>query len=103
MPKRKFRVVAKYTTEARGCYGVCCPVIDGIEHGQFIETFDYTEKKLLSIKAYKIQMEKEMNYRRNMKSQGWKDYVGANPYLERYGKENWKTQLQDAPAMRKYK
>jgi hypothetical protein len=103
MPKRKFRVVAKYTTEARGCYGVCCPVIDGIEHGQFIETFDSTEKKLLSIKAYKIQMEKEMNYRRNMKSQGWKDYVGANPYLDRYGKENWKTHLQDAPAMRKYK
>ena len=103
MPKRKFRVVAKYTTEARGCYGVCCPVIDGIEHGQFIETFDYTEKKLLSIKAYKIQMEKEMSYRRNMKSQGWKDYVSASPYLDWYGKENWKTHLQDAPAMRKYK
>jgi hypothetical protein len=44
-------------------------------------------------------MEKEMNYHRNMKSQGWKDYIGANPYLDRYGEENWKTHLQDAPAM----
>ena len=33
VPKRKFRVVAKYSTEARGCYGACCPVIDGVEKG----------------------------------------------------------------------
>jgi hypothetical protein len=46
--------MAKYTTEVHGCYNVCFPVIDGIEHRQFIETFDYTEKKLLSIKAYKF-------------------------------------------------
>jgi hypothetical protein len=103
MPKCKFRVVAKYITEARRYYGVCCPAIDGIEHGQFIETFDYTEKELVSIKTYKILMQQEMTYRHNMKSQGWKDDVGANPYLDQYGKENWKTHLKDAPAMRKYK
>jgi hypothetical protein len=82
VPKRKFRVVAKYTTEARGCYGVCCPIIHGVKQGQFIESFDYTETKLVSVKAYKILMEKEMTYRRTMKSQGWKNFYGANPYLE---------------------
>jgi DNA repair photolyase len=48
-------------------------------------------------------MEKEMNYHRKLKSQGWKDYVSVNPYLDWYGEENWKTHLQDAPAMQKYK
>jgi hypothetical protein len=31
VPSRRFRVMAKYTEEARDCYGVCCPVIDGGE------------------------------------------------------------------------
>jgi len=79
VPKRRFRVVAKYTKEARGCYGVCCPVIDGKEQGQFIETFDYTETKLVSIKAYKKLMQQEMAYRRKMMSWGWKNFNGDNP------------------------
>jgi hypothetical protein len=95
--------MAEYTTEARRCYGVCSHAIDGIEHRQFIETFDYTEKRLVSIKAYKILMQREMTYRRNMKSQGWKNYISANSYLDRYGKENWETHLKDALAMQKYK
>jgi hypothetical protein len=102
VPKRKFRVVPKYSTEARGCYGACCPVIDGVEKAQFIETFDYTEKKLISLKAYKILMQKEMAYRRKMKSQGWRNYNGANPYLERYGND-WEAHLKESPALRKYK
>jgi hypothetical protein len=92
----------KYSTEARGCYGACCPVIDGVEKAQFIETFDYTEKKLISLKAYKILMQKEMAYRRKMKSQGWRNYNGANPYLERYG-DDWEAHLKESPALRKYK
>jgi hypothetical protein len=103
VPKRKFRVVAKYSTEAHGCYGVCCPIIDGVEQAQFIESFDYTEKKLISFKAYKILRHKELAYRRNMKSQGWKNYNGANPYRERYGNEHWEAHLKDSPAIRKYK
>jgi hypothetical protein len=47
VPKRRHRVVAKYMEEARGCYGVCCPLLDGKEHGQFIATFDYTANKLV--------------------------------------------------------
>ena len=102
MPKRKFRVMAKYSTEARGCYGVCCPVIDGIEKAQFIETFDYTEKKLISLKAYKILMQKEMTYHRKIKSLGWKNYNSANPYLAQYGND-WEAHLKESPALRKYK
>jgi hypothetical protein len=43
--------------ERAGAIDVCCPVIDGIEQGQFIETFDYTETKLFSIKGYKTLMQ----------------------------------------------
>ena len=102
VPKRKYRVKPKYNKEARGCYGVCCPVIDGEERGQFIETFDYTETKLVSIKVYNKLMRQEMSYRSKMKGMGWKDFNGENPYLERYGEENWEAELKKAPAMRKY-
>jgi hypothetical protein len=95
--------VAKYSTEARGCYGVCAPIIDGVKQARFIKSFDYTEKKLISVKAYKILVEKEMAYCRKMKSQGWKNFTGANPYLERYGEENWEAHLKDSPALRKFK
>ena len=95
--------MAKYSTEARGCYGACCPIIDGVEQAQFIESFDYTEKKLISAKAYKILMQKEMTYRCNVKSQGWKNYNSENPYLEQYGEEHWEAHLKDSPALQKYK
>jgi hypothetical protein len=38
-----------------------------------------------------------------MKSCGWKDFNGDNPYKERYGDANWEEQLKNAPAMRKYR
>jgi hypothetical protein len=102
VPSRRYRVVAKYTAEARGCYGVCCPIIDGKENGQFIKSFDYTAKKLVSLKAYKKLMRKEMTYRRGMKSGAWKNFSGENPYEERYG-DNWKEELKKAPSMKKYR
>jgi hypothetical protein len=86
----------------QGCYGVCCPIIDGKEHGQFIKSFDYTAKKLVSLKAYKKLMRKEMTYRRGMKSGAWKNFSGENPYEERYG-DNWKEELKKAPSMKKYR
>jgi hypothetical protein len=90
--------MTKYTKDARGCYGVCCPIIDGKEQGQFIETFDYTETKLLSIKVYKMQMQQEMTYQRKMKSQGWKDFNGTKGILNVMAKQtHWK----NSPAMRK--
>jgi hypothetical protein len=100
VPKHKFRVIAKsYTKEARGCYGVCCLVINGETKGRFIETFDYTEKKLVLLKKYKAHMQREMTYHQKMKSQGWKNYNGTNPYLERYGDKMWETHLKNSPKM----
>jgi hypothetical protein len=55
---------------------VCCPDIDGIEQRQFIEAFEYTETKLLSIQRHTKYSGLKM------KSQGWKNFDGANPYLE---------------------
>ena len=103
VPKWRFRVMAKYTKEARGCYGMCCPVVDGKEWGQFIETFDYTETKLVLMKVYKMLMQQEMTYHRKMMSQGWKNFNGDNPYEECYGEANWEAHLKNSPAMRKYK
>jgi hypothetical protein len=62
------------------------------EQGQFIETFDCTETRLVSIKVYKTLMQQEMIRCCKMKNQGWKDFNGANLYMERY-KTNWETHL----------
>jgi hypothetical protein len=81
---------------------VCCPVIDGEKNGQFIKSFDYTAKKLVSLKAYNQLVKVEMTYRRGMKG-AWKDFNGDNPYKERYGDANWEAELKNAPAMKKYR
>jgi hypothetical protein len=47
MPQQRYQIVAKYTKEARGYYGVCCPVVGGNEKPQFMEAWDYREKSLL--------------------------------------------------------
>jgi hypothetical protein len=100
VPQRRYRIVAKYTKEARGCYGVCCPKIDGEEKPQFMETWNYTEKTLVSLKVWNKHVKKEMKYRRGSRHGGWAQYNGENPYLERYG-DNWKTELANSPRMRK--
>ena len=45
MPQRRVRVVQKYTQEARGTYGIACPIINGVKAPQFMETKDYTGRK----------------------------------------------------------
>ena len=62
IPQRKFCIVAKYTTEAHGVYGVCCPIIDGEEKPQFMKTWNYTGKKLVSYKVWKEEERREMAY-----------------------------------------
>jgi hypothetical protein len=89
--------VAKYSTEARGCYGVCNPVINGEAKGQFIKTFDYTQSTLLSLKKYNAKVKEELAYRRSMKGE-WKNFNGANPYLERYG-DDWEAHMKDSPKI----
>jgi hypothetical protein len=100
MPERRYRVVAKYTTEARGCYGVCCPIIDGNEKPQFMMTWDYTEKTLVSYKVWKQHAKAEMAYQRGSKCQGWTPFKGKNPYKERFGND-WEKELASSPSMRK--
>jgi hypothetical protein len=101
MPQRRYRIVAKYTKEARGCYGVCCPKIDGEEKPQFMETWDYTEKTLVSLKVLKKHVQAEMAYRRGSKHGGWAQFTGENPYQERYGDDNWEKELRNSPRMKK--
>jgi hypothetical protein len=60
--QRRYQVVAKYTTEARGCYGVCCPVVDSEEKPQFMKTWNYTGKTLVSYKVWKQEERYEMTY-----------------------------------------
>ena len=94
--------MAKYMVEAWGCCGVCCPIIDRKEHGQFIKSFDYTAKKLVSLKTYKKLMKVEMTYHHGMKTGGWKNFNGENLYEECYG-NNWKEELKKAPSIKKYR
>ena len=63
MPRCKERVKPKYTKEACGCYGVTSLIVDGENQGQFMETWNYTEKNLRSHKRYKCEAAKEMKYR----------------------------------------
>jgi hypothetical protein len=97
-PSRKYRVVAKYTTEARGCYAAC---INGEGQGEFMETFDYTGATLLSLKKYNVKVNEELARRRKQKGE-WKNFNGANPYLERYG-DDWEIHVKNAPKMCAFK
>lgn len=100
MPQRRYRVVAKYTSEARGCYGVCSPILaNDEEKPQFMATWNYTGRTLVSLKEWNKRANAEMAYRRGSKYAGWARYNGANPYLERYGDE-WEKELANSPSMR---
>jgi hypothetical protein len=48
--------------EARGCYGIACPTVDGESVPQFMQTWDYTETTLLSFKQYKSEEATEQRY-----------------------------------------
>jgi hypothetical protein len=48
--------------EARGCYGIACPTVDGESVPQFMQTWDYTETTLLSFKQYKSEEAAEQRY-----------------------------------------
>jgi hypothetical protein len=102
MPQQRYWVVAKYTTEARGCYGVCCPIlINGEQKPQLTMTWDYTGRRLLSLKGWNKQAKAEMTNRRGSKYMGWALYNGENPYLERFGEDKWENESATSPTMRK--
>jgi hypothetical protein len=101
MPRWKARVQAKYTKEARGCYGIACPTVDGESVSQFMETWDYTKTTLLSFKQYKSEEATEQRYQWGMKASGWEPYNGETPYQGRFG-NNWQDHIKTSPRMQKY-
>jgi hypothetical protein len=57
----------------------------------------------VSLKAYKKLVKVEMTYCHGMKSSGWKNFNGKNPYKACYG-DNWEVELKKArPYMKKYR
>jgi hypothetical protein len=102
MPLKKLRTIPKYPQEARACYAVAAPVIAGKRRAQMGMPWSYTGRKLLSYKAWKTAVKKEMAYRRNMKKKGWAPYKTENPYLERYG-DAWEEHLELSPALKKFR
>jgi hypothetical protein len=99
-PARKHRMVAKYPEQARACYGVAVPIQNGQEKPQMMEPWSYTGQKMVSMKVWKQKLKLEQTYRRNMKARGWDKFRGENPYLERYGKEQWEEEIAKSPRMR---
>ena len=66
-----------------------------------MKTFNYTQSKLLSLKSYNAKVKEDLAYHQNMKGE-WKNFNGANPYLEHYG-DDWEAHMKDSPKMRPYK
>ena len=62
MPQRRVRVVPTYTQEARGTYGVAFPIINGVEAPQFMETKDYTRRKMILVKRWNSEGKQEFSY-----------------------------------------
>lgn len=89
LPPQKHRLVAKFAKEARGLYGVVVAKDSqtGEVVGKFIATWDYTGKKLKSVKAKREDRKAELELRKNATKGHWKEYTGENPYTERYGTE----------------
>ena len=94
---RKFKMVPKYPKEARACYAVCAPTINGKRCPQMATPWNYTEKKLVSYKVWKQQVQEELVRRCKSKHGAWKNFNSANPYQERYG-PTWENALCQEPG-----
>ena len=103
-PERKRRLQPKYSSEAKGCYAVACPVIDGETKGQMMRPWNYTNKWLLSAKKSDQKMKEIMTkYRswRGTDAKEWKKYKEhENPFQARYGDE-WESNLKATASWNK--
>lgn len=84
-PQRRHQAKPKFDTEARGCYSVAVPTINGAREPQFLPTFDYTSAKMLSVKQFRISIKKACTHARDAKGV-WSRYNSANPFYERFYK-----------------
>lgn len=84
VPNRLSQIKPKYDKYAQGCYAVCCPTIDDKPQPQWLKTFDYATKKMLSAKDVD-KKDREANKKAQAMKGQWLKYKTENPYLERYG------------------
>ena len=98
MPSRRSRVIPKFPQEARGAYGCATPTVNGERQPVFMETFDYTGKKLLSKKDWNKAVKKELRHRKKAKRGAWVQYKSEdNPYLSRFGTD-WEKRINNTPG-----
>eukprot|EP00562_Extubocellulus_spinifer_P015630 CAMPEP_0178566784 /NCGR_PEP_ID=MMETSP0697-20121206/14954_1 /TAXON_ID=265572 /ORGANISM="Extubocellulus spinifer, Strain CCMP396" /LENGTH=385 /DNA_ID=CAMNT_0020200629 /DNA_START=1 /DNA_END=1155 /DNA_ORIENTATION=+ len=71
LPERKVRVKPKFSDEARGAYGVGVPTKEGKRCPTFMDTYDYTKKKLVGYKKWCSVKTAEQTYRRGTVYKGW--------------------------------
>lgn len=88
VPERKYQLNVKFDSHSQGCYAVCMPTINGTPSPMFLESFDYTGKKMVSMKDWKKVFNEKLDYVRKAKGGGWAQYTGKNPFLERYGTDS---------------
>ena len=104
MPKRRQRAQPKCDKEARGCFGVACPVINGVEKPTFMTPFDYAEKKMVSVKKANEKVATVNAQCSKWKGKGakeWRPYNGTDePFKERYG-DNWLKEMKAVPKWKK--
>jgi hypothetical protein len=125
MPPIRERVVPKYASECRGIYGVAMPKDKdtGKRNPQMMLTQDYTEKKMLSVKAANKKLEElAPKYKGTWdstkgkwkgfnggKDKGWLPYAQTkNPFKARYGSKlvrgvpRWQVELKKTPSWNKW-
>ena len=81
LPERRTQIKPKYNSHSQGCYAICMPA----GKPMFLETYNYTGKKMGSVKtgeaAWKVEVVRVKGLRRE-----WRQHNDtANPYLSRYG------------------
>ena len=81
LPERRTQIKPKYNSHSQGCYAICMPA----NKPRFLQTYDYTGKKMGSVKtgeaAWKAEVVRVKGLQRD-----WRHHNNhANPYLSRYG------------------
>lgn len=85
LPDKRYQIKVKFDSHSQGCYAVCMPTVNGVPTPKFLEPFDYTGKRMVSVKDWKKYVKEKMEIVRKARGGGWAPFVSDNPFLERYG------------------
>jgi hypothetical protein len=84
---------------------VARPFVNGVQKPQMMKTFNYTEKKLISVKVSRTrygEINKKYSNWKGKDAQRWRPYKGmAEPFKARYG-DNWEAEITAVPMFKKY-